>query len=129
MICSQELILPIVFHYFPRAYMCLSYHDVWCIYMAVSLTIILHLKPVDEIDTSKPLPQAIREYAYDIYDSLHKVADSIEKLINNGWECELHTYEVQCIKDVYEIEAKRELKQLGLEELIPNLQLILPEEN
>jgi len=97
--------------------------------MTISLAIILHLKPVDEIDTSKPLPQAIREYAYDIYDSLHKVADSIEKLINNGWECELHTYEVQCIKDIYEIEAKRELKQLGLEELIPNLQLILPEED
>ena len=58
-----------------------------------------------------------------------KVADSIEKLINNGWECELHTYEVQCMKDIYEIEAKRELKQLGLEELIPNLQLILPEED
>lgn len=60
-------------------------------------------------------PDYLRHLARDFKTHLEDSADVLEKLQNVGWETCLTTYEIACVKNIPDEEAKAELKNLGLD--------------
>ena len=95
--------------------------------MVVRLSIPLFGKPSWEmnIEGGNATPKMLREKAAELKERLERAADALEKLDMNGWDLEEaygSIYSLDLYKDVTIDEAKKELKQLGLEYLIENLE-------
>jgi hypothetical protein len=102
--------------------------------MSVEIEIFLFGKPAWELDEfenknlSKDFSKKLRELGKYLYERLNQIADIHEKLVENGWTAVGGLYDIFYYKDITVEEAKKELEELKLEELIPHLEEVDEEE-
>jgi len=98
----------------------------------VMIEILLFLKPQDEF-SEKDLadPAKFRRGVVDLCKHLTVVADAVEKLHKAGWSIGLGVYELSCYpdKDYTEAEAKKRLRQLGINPSLASFEEIEYEED
>ncbi len=92
--------------------------------------ICLHLfgKPEWEIDLEKAQPNDISSLGEELRDRLKEISNILEKLEKNGWERSAALYDIMLFKDITKKEAEKELKTLGLDIKLLNIEEFEPEE-
>jgi hypothetical protein len=95
----------------------------------------IHLfgKPAWELDDLEgDLPEdcsgKLRQLGEELKARLNEVADVFDKLVKNGWQPYGTLYDINFVKDVTLKEAEKELRKLGLQDYIGNLNEIEEEE-
>jgi FMN phosphatase YigB (HAD superfamily) len=95
----------------------------------------IHLfsKPAWELeDLEGDLPEnyseKLRQLGEELKVRLNEVADVFDKLVKNGWQPCGTLYDINFVKDVTMKEAEKELRKLGLQDYIENLNEIEEEE-
>jgi hypothetical protein len=95
----------------------------------------IHLfgKPAWELDDLEgDLPEdyswKLRQLGEELKARLSEVADVFDKLVKNGWQPYGTLYDINFVKDVTLREAEKELRKLGLQDYIENLNEIEEEE-
>ncbi|MDI6591637.1 MAG: hypothetical protein QME61_01740 [Patescibacteria group bacterium] len=78
----------------------------------------LYYKPGPDMDIEGKEnfdPNILREHGKFLKEDLESIADQLEKLKKAGWSYCGGLYDVMCSKDISVEEAKKELKELGIE--------------
>jgi hypothetical protein len=95
----------------------------------------IHLfgKPAWELDDLEgDLPEnyseKLRQLGEELKARLNESADVFDKLVKSGWQPYGTLYDINFVKDVTVKEAEKELKALGLEDYIENLNELEEEE-
>jgi hypothetical protein len=95
--------------------------------MPVSVDFVLFLKPEDEF-TEREIsdPVKFRRGVVDLCNYMNFIADVSEKLHKAGWGVYLYMYEICFIpnEDYTPAEAKKRLRQLGIDPALANIQEI-----
>jgi hypothetical protein len=101
----------------------------------VTVELMIHLfgKPAWELDDLEgDLPKdysgKLRQLGEELKARLNEVADVFDKLVKNGWQPYGTLYDINFVKDVTLKEAEKELRKLGLQDYIENLNEIEEEE-
>lgn len=84
----------------------------------VEFSLMLYYKPGPDMDIEGKEnfnPNILREHGKYLKEDLEKAADQLEKLKKAGWSYEGGLYDVMCYKDISIEEAKKELKELGID--------------
>lgn len=84
----------------------------------VEFSLMLYYKPGPDMDIERKEnfdPQILREQGKFLKENLEKIANQLEKLKRAGWEYSGGLYNVICYKDISIEEAKKELKELGID--------------
>ena len=61
-------------------------------------------------------PKAIKAKGDELKQRLYGIADKIQKLLDNGWDCEPTLYDLSLTKNISKVRAEKELKKLGIDE-------------
>ena len=101
--------------------------------MTVELMVHLFGKPAWELDDFEgDIPEGysgkLRQLGEDLKARLNEVAGVFDKLVKNGWQPYGTLYDINFVKDVTLKEAEEELRKLGLQDYIENLNEIEEEE-
>lgn len=89
--------------------------------MTVEISIFLFGKPAWEIDgfeggeLNQALIEQIRKKGKELNQNLDETADTLARLLNNGWQGTGTLYDVSLFKDSPLGEARRELAKMGLD--------------
>jgi hypothetical protein len=78
----------------------------------------LYYKPGPDMDIEGKEnfdPEILRKHGKYLKEDLERIADQLEKLRKAGWNYEGGLYDVMCYKDISLEEAKKELKELGID--------------
>jgi hypothetical protein len=100
--------------------------------LPVQIELPLFMKPEDEFGkTDVANPVKLRRSIGDLCDHLTAVAEAVEKMKKAGWTIELGMYELRCYpdKDYTEAEAKKRLRQLGINPSLASFEEIEYEED
>jgi len=81
----------------------------------VSITIFLFGKPEWEFG-EKISVEAIKSKGDELKSRLYEIADTVQKLSAENWECELTLYDILLYKEISKAEAEKELGRLGIKE-------------
>jgi hypothetical protein len=84
----------------------------------VEFSLFLYYKPGPDMDIEGKEnfePKILREHGKYLKEGLEAIADQLEKLRKAGWNYEGGLYDIHCYKDLSLKEAKKELKELGIE--------------
>ena len=64
-------------------------------------------------------PKIIKAKGDELKERLYGIADNLQKLLDNGWDCVPTLYDLSLTKNISKATAEKELKKLGInEELI-----------
>jgi len=80
------------------------------------ISIHLFSKPEVEIDLEKAKPEDFKKLGDELQARLKRISEIIEKLEKNKWERSAGIYDLNYYKKIKINEAKRELKNLGINE-------------
>lgn len=83
----------------------------------INLSLHLYGKPEWDLPTDDKLINGdlLRAHGDDLKEHLHKIADIVEKLKKNGWDCSLALYNLEfCKENITKQEAEKELKRLNI---------------
>ena len=84
----------------------------------IEFSLMLYYKPGPDMDIEGKEnfdPQILREHGKYLQEDLAAIADQLEKLKKAGWSYSGGLYDVMCSKDISIEEAKKELKELGID--------------
>ncbi len=84
----------------------------------VEFSLMLYYKPGPDMDIEGKEnfdPEILRKHGEYLKEDLARIADWLEKLKKAGWSYYGGLYDVMCSKDISLEEAKKELKELGID--------------
>jgi hypothetical protein len=93
----------------------------------VEFSLFLYYKPGPDMDIEGKEnfdPQIRREQGKYVKEDLEAIANQLEKLKKAGWSYSGELYDVMCSKDISIEEAKKELKEMGIDVDEENLEEI-----
>ncbi|MFH1391800.1 MAG: hypothetical protein ABIH20_05800 [Candidatus Diapherotrites archaeon] len=78
------------------------------------INLFLFGKPEWEFE-GKVNPETIKSKGDELKSRMYEIADSLQKLCDNGWEYDVGLYDLMLFKNTSKTEAERELAKLGID--------------
>lgn len=82
------------------------------------VSIFLFGKPEQEIDLEKAKPPELKNLGENLKERMSEIAKAVEKLEKHGWERSPGLYDISFYKEIKYKEAEKELKKLGIKDLV-----------
>jgi len=80
-----------------------------------SINLFLFGKPEWEFE-GKISVKGLKSKGNELKSRLHDIADAVQKLLAENWECELTLYGLLLYKDISKAKAQKELDRLGIKD-------------
>ena len=91
-----------------------------------TVSIFLFGKPAWELPEKykkEELPEILKGIGNNIKERMDEVSSAIQLLMDNGWKIEMLLYDIEAYKDISDKKAEKELKKLGIYDLVTILDI------